>query len=469
MSRQSSFLDDVNRMFEQAAEHLSLEEGLARKIGVCNMTYTTRFGVRLRGQMHTFEGWRAVHSNQPSPAKGGIRYAPNVDVDEVEALAALMSYKCALMDIPFGGSKGALKINPGDWEQHELERITRRFAQELERHDFLSPSQNVPAPDVGTNELTMIWIADEFRRLNPENINAMACVTGKPLAAGGIEGRIEATGRGVQYAIQEFFRNEGDLARSGLSGRLEGKSVVFQGLGNVGSHAAKFLSEEDGCRIVTVIERDGAVRNPSGLDIEDLKEHLTRTGGLSGFSGGTYDANGAKALEDDCDILIPAALEGAIHLGNADRIKARLIVEAANGPLTFDADQTLRRNGVVVLPDLFANAGGVTVSYFEWVKNITHIPFGLMERRRVEKTNRALAGSIEQMTGNSFPTDTVQSFIDGAREIDLVRSGLDEKMRSAYAEMSRLWNEEGGMTDLRTAAYSIAVKKIAGVYQALGI
>ncbi|WP_179381708.1 Glu/Leu/Phe/Val family dehydrogenase [Jannaschia marina] len=469
MPEKRGFLDDVNRMFDQAADLLSLEEGLARKIGVCNMTYIIRFGVRLRGQMHTFEGWRAVHSNQPSPAKGGIRYSPTANIEEVEALAALMSYKCALMDVPFGGSKGALKIDPGDWEQHELERITRRFTQELARHDFLSPSQNVPAPDVGTNELTMIWIADEYRRLKPDNINAMACVTGKPLAAGGIEGRIEATGRGVQYAIQEYFRNERDLARSGLSGELADKSVIVQGLGNVGFHAAKFLSEEDGCRIVTVIERDGAIRNTDGLDIQALKEHLSKTGGLQGFTGGEYDADGATALEDDCEILIPAALEGAIHSDNAHQIKARLIVEAANGPVTFDADRLLQKRGVVIIPDLFANAGGVTVSYFEWVKNITHIPFGLMERRREEKTNRALAGSIEKMTGNSFPADTVQSFMDGAREIDLVRSGLDEKMRSAYAEMSRLWNEERNIPDLRTAAYSIAVKKIAGVYQALGI
>ncbi|WP_299668427.1 Glu/Leu/Phe/Val dehydrogenase dimerization domain-containing protein [uncultured Ruegeria sp.] len=456
-------------MFSDAAQLTSMEEGLAGKINVCNASYITRFGVRLRGKMHTFEGWRSVHSNHPNPAKGGIRYAPYANLDEVEALAALMTYKCALMDIPFGGSKGALKIDPFEWEPHELERITRRFTQELARHEFLSPSQNVPAPDVGTNETTMIWMADEFRRMRPADINANACVTGKPLAMGGIEGRIEATGRGVQYAIQEFFRNPADLARTGLGPDLSGHSVVVQGLGNVGYHAAKFLSEEDGCLIIAVAERDGVVRNPTGLDIEALKAHIAVHNGVAGFPGGEFDPNGVAALTDECDILIPAALESVITAENAQDIKAPLIVEAANGPVTYDANQILRDKGAVIIPDLFANAGGVTVSYFEWVKNLTHIPFGLMERRRDERGNRILAQSIETMTGRSFPADQAHEFIDGAREIDLVRSGLDEKMRSAYADMSTLWNSDPSVPDLRTAGYVLAVRRLANIYKALGI
>ena len=456
-------------MFSDAAQLMSMEEGLANKINVCNASYITRFGVRLRGKMYTFEGWRSVHSNHPSPAKGGIRYAPYADLDEVEALAALMTYKCALMDIPFGGSKGALKIDPSEWEPHELERITRRFAQELARHDFLSPSQNVPAPDVGTNETTMIWIADEYRRMKSGDINALACVTGKPLAMGGIEGRIEATGRGVQYGIQEFFRHPQDLARTGLPDGLSDRTVVIQGLGNVGYHAAKFLGLEDGCRIIAVIERDGVVRNPDGLDIDALKAHVMATGGVAGFDGGTHDADGTAALTDACDILIPAALESVISKDNAPHVKARLIVEAANGPITYDANTILRNRGIVVIPDLFANAGGVTVSYFEWVKNLTHIPFGLMERRRDERGHRVLTQSIEHMTGRSFPTETAQELMSGAREIDLVRSGLDDKIRSAYAEMSMLWNSNPEIPDLRTAAYVIAVRRLAEIYKALGI
>jgi Glutamate dehydrogenase/leucine dehydrogenase len=467
MTASHGFLADVTNMFNDAAEILSLEEGLAEKISVCNTTLTTRFGVRLRGKMYTFEGWRSVHSNHPSPAKGGIRFAPYANLQEVEALAALMSYKCALMDLPFGGSKGALKIDPSEWAPHELERITRRFAQELARHDFLSPSQNVPAPDVGTNEKTMIWIADEYRRMKSNDINANACVTGKPLAMGGIEGRIEATGRGVQYAIESFFQTPEDVAKTGLPEHLEGRTVVVQGLGNVGYHAAKFLSEENGCKIVAVVERDGSVRNSAGLNIEALRAHMSETGGVNGFAGGEYDSG--SALSDACDILIPAALESAIHDGNVHEIKAKLIVEAANGPITYAANEILRERGVIIIPDLYANAGGVTVSYFEWVKNLTHIPFGLMERRRDEQGSRMLARQIESMTGCNFPQDGADAFLSGAREIDLVRSGLDEKMRSAYGEMSRLWNTSEDIPDLRTAAYIIAVRRLADIYKALGI
>lgn len=469
MNKEVSFLDDVNRMFYQAADLVELEEGLANKICVCNATYITRFGVRLRGKMHTFEGWRSVHSDHPSPAKGGIRYAPYANLDEVEALAALMTYKCALMDLPFGGSKGALKIDPSEWEPHELERITRRFAQELTRHEFLSPSQNVPAPDVGTNETTMIWMADEYRRLRPADINGSACVTGKPLAAGGIEGRTEATGRGVQYAIQEFFRTEIDVVKSGMTSELGGRQVIVQGFGNVGYHAAKFLSEEDGCLITAVIEHDGAIVDPAGIDVEDLKRHIVEYGGVSGYDKGGFVVNGVSVLENPCDILIPAALESVINDANAKDIQAKLIVEAANGPITFAANKILVERGIIVIPDLFANAGGVTVSYFEWVKNLTHIPFGLMERRRNENGHRLLAQSIEVMTGNVFPGGTAEDFLSGAKEIDLVRSGLDDKMRSAYAEMSKLWNQNPDVPDLRTAAYLIAVERLVSVYRALGI
>ncbi|MGD9842482.1 MAG: Glu/Leu/Phe/Val dehydrogenase [Steroidobacteraceae bacterium] len=444
-----------------------MQDGLAEKIRICNATYVTRFGVRLRGRMQTFVGWRAVHSTHFSPAKGGIRYSLLTDQEEVEALAALMTYKCALMGLPFGGSKGGLRIDPAQWQRDELERITRRFTQELARHNFMGPSQNVPAPDMGTNEMTMVWMADEYRRMTPNDINALACVTGKPLAMGGIEGRIEATGRGVQYALREFFRHDADLARAQLSGSLEGKAIIVQGLGNVGYHAVKFLSEEDHCRIVGVIERDGALWNNNGLAIEQLKQHVLATGGVQGFTDAEFIADGASVLERDCDVLIPAALERVIHADNAPRIKARMVVEAANGPTSFEADAILRERGIVVMPDLYVNAGGVVVSYFEWVKNLTHIPFGLMERRHHEAGRQLLARSLEKMTGNSFPMDTAGSFLQGANEIDLVRSGLDDMMRAAYAQIRAAWS--GGLPDLRTAAYSIALKRCADAYGAIGI
>ncbi|MEO1562744.1 MAG: Glu/Leu/Phe/Val dehydrogenase dimerization domain-containing protein, partial [Pseudomonadota bacterium] len=364
-----SFRESVDIMFNHAVSKMNLSAGLVEKIRVCNSTYTVRFGVRLRNGIHTFVGYRANHSEHMEPVKGGIRYSMGVSQDEVEALAALMTYKCALVETPFGGAKGGLCIDPREWEEHELERITRRFAYELIKRDLVNPSQNVPAPDMGTGEREMAWIADQYSRMHTTDINGRACVTGKPLNAGGIKGRTEATGRGVQYALQEFFRHPDDVKTAGMSGKLGDQSVIVQGLGNVGYHAAKFLSEEDGCAITTVIERDGAIFNSNGLDIEALKQHIGATGGVKGFDGGEYSEDGAAALENPCEILVPAALEGVINKNNADRIKANLIIEAANGPVTSSADSILRDKGVVIIPDMYANAGGVTVSYFEWVKN----------------------------------------------------------------------------------------------------
>ncbi|WP_291737997.1 Glu/Leu/Phe/Val dehydrogenase, partial [Leisingera sp. F5] len=368
-----SFRESVDLMFNRAVSLMDLPPGLEEKIRVCNATYTVRFGVRLRGAMHTFTGYRSVHSEHMEPVKGGIRYATGVNQDEVEALAALMTYKCALVEAPFGGSKGGLCIDPREYEEHELELITRRFAYELAKRDLIHPSQNVPAPDMGTGEREMAWIADQYARMNTTDINAKACVTGKPLNAGGISGRVEATGRGVQYALQEFFRYEEDKAAAGLTGKLDGKRVIVQGLGNVGYHAAKFLSEEDGSRITGIIERDGGLSNPDGLDVEAVRNWIVKHGGVSGYPDAQYVEDGALLLEEDCDILIPAALEGVINLSNAERVKAPLIIEAANGPVTAGADDILRKKGCVIIPDMYANAGGVTVSYFEWVKNLSHI------------------------------------------------------------------------------------------------
>jgi len=462
------FLADVDAMYRHAAALVSMQEGLAEKIRICNETYTTRFGVRLRGRMYTFDGWRAVHSNHPAPAKGGIRFAPDVNQEEVEALAALMSFKCALVDLPFGGSKGGLRIEVSEWTDAELERITRRFTQELVRQNFLSPALNVPAPDVGTSERTMVWMANEYQRMCPGDINAAGCVTGKPVAAGGIAGRSEATGRGVQYAIREFFRSEEDRATADVPDDLTACRAIVQGLGNVGYHAAKFLAE-DGCRITCVIERDGALSDPSGLNIEALKAYFDANGGLRGYPGAAYSADGARALEQDCDILVPAALESVIHTGNAGRIRAGVIAEAANGPVTYEADKILRDRGIAVIPDLYANAGGVIVSYFEWVKNITHMPFGLMERRQREREQALLVTGLERTLNLKIPEAERKSFAAGGAEIDLVRSGLEEKMRATFARMSALRKSDPEIRDLRTAAYVLALHRIKGLYEAIGI
>nr|WP_111405818.1 Glu/Leu/Phe/Val dehydrogenase [Phycocomes zhengii] len=473
-THEPSFRDSVNLMFNRAVALMDLSPGLEEKIRVCNATYTVRFGVRLRGQIHTFTGYRSVHSEHMEPVKGGIRYALAVNQDEVEALAALMTYKCALVETPFGGSKGGLCIDPRAWEEHELEQITRRFAYELAKRDLISPSQNVPAPDMGTGEREMAWIADQYRRMHTTDINANACVTGKPLHAGGIQGRVEATGRGVQYALREFFRHPEDIAKAGLSGGLDGKRIIVQGLGNVGYHAASFLRAEDGAKITGIIERDGALHSEDGLDVEAVHAWIAKHGGVTGFPDATHTTDGGSVLEADCDILIPAALEGVINRDNAARIKATLIIEAANGPVTAMADEILRERGVVIIPDMYANAGGVTVSYFEWVKNLSHIRFGRMQRRQEEARHQLVVDELERLDrylGDawSMTPDFKAKYLRGAGELELVRSGLDDTMRTAYQSMREVWNGRDDVTDLRTAAYLVAIGRVAASYRAMGL
>ena len=473
-ANEPSFCQSVELMFNRAAALMDLSPGLEEKIRVCNSTYVVRFGVKLRGEIKTFTGYRSVHSEHMEPVKGGIRYAPNVNQDEVEALASLMTFKCALVEAPFGGSKGGLCIDPREWDEDELDRITRRFAYELIKRDLINPSQNVPAPDMGTGEREMAVIADQYARMNTTDINAKACVTGKPIHAGGIQGRIEATGRGVQYALREFFRHPEDIKAANLSGDLEGKRIIVQGLGNVGYHAALFLRDEDGAKITHVIERDGAVHNDQGLDIEALRAHIVATGGVRDFKGGTFIEDGASALEAECDILIPAALEGVINLSNAARIKAPLIIEAANGPITAGADDVLREKGVVIIPDLYANAGGVTVSYFEWVKNLSHIRFGRMQRRQEESRHELIVDELERLSrdtgiGWTLSPDFKQKYLRGAGELELVRSGLDDTMRTAYQAMREVWHDRHDVPDLRMAGFLVSIARVAASYRAKGL
>ncbi len=465
-----TFKDSVHLMAQRAFQALGLDPGVAGAINGCDAVLQVTFPVEIKGRIETFTGWRALHSSHRLPAKGGIRFAPIVDQHEVEALAMLMTYKCAIVDVPFGGSKGGLAIDPSKYERDEMSRITRRFARELIRKDFLSPSGNVPAPDVGTGEREMAWIMDTYKHLHPEDINHAACVTGKPVAHGGIRGRKEATGRGVVYALREFFRHPEDVKAAGLTGISPGgKRIVIQGLGNVGFHAGHILMHEDDAKITGVIERDGVVVNPGGLDIDALREHLVATGGIKDFPGASYSPDGAAGLEMDCDILIPAALEAQITAANADRINTRLIIEAANGPVDAAADEILRRRGVVIIPDAYANAGGVTVSYFEWVRNLAHIRFGRMERRFDELRGAHQADLLESLTGGSLPGDLRKELVKGADELDLVRSGLDDTMRLAYQEIRAELTSNDAINDLRTAAFAVAIKKISRSYLDIGV
>ena len=477
-----TFRQSVENMILNAMDGMTLAEGLPEKIAVCNSTYTVRFGVRLRGEIHTFTGYRSVHSEHMEPVKGGIRYASSVNQEEVEALASLMTFKCALVDVPFGGSKGGLCIDPSQWTEDELEKITRRFTYELAKRSLIHPAQNVPAPDMGTSEREMAWMADEYSRMFTTDIDAKACVTGKPVNMGGIPGRTEATGRGVQYAIREMFRHTDDIVELGFGQaqrKLKGRSTIVQGLGNVGYHAAKFLSEEDGVRITGIVERDGALVNPDGIDVEAVKRHLASGWHLSTFdlTKASYlpaEGGGNAVLEQDCDILIPAAVEGVLNSENADRIQARIVVEAANGPVTARADAILRDRGVMLVPDLYANAGGVIVSYFEWVKNLSHMRFGRLERRREEARHQLLAEEMSRVlleagADSGVSEAFVKEYVTGACELDLVRSGLDDAMRSAYQAMRKLWREDESIPDLRTAAYRLSIEKVAGAYGAKGL
>ena len=464
-----TFRESVDRMFDRATATMNLPPGLAEQIRSCNSVYQVQFGVKLGDHYEVFTGWRAVHSEHVLPVKGGIRYADFANQDEVEALAALMSYKCAIVMIPFGGSKGALKIDPRKYSEKDLEKITRRFAQELAKRDLIHPSLNVPAPDMGTGEREMGWISDTYQSLFPEQANGMGCVTGKPVHLGGIDGRVEATGRGVQYGLREYFRHPDDIARAKLDGSLEGKRIVVQGLGNVGYHAAKFLSEEDGAKITSIIERDGAISSADGLDVEAVKAHIAANHGVKGFPGADYTEHGPTMLEAECDILIPAALEGQITSENAARIKAPLIAEAANGPITYDAHEILREKGTVIIPDIYLNAGGVTVSYFEWIKNISHIRIGRLGRRIDEARGNYIVQAIESMGGASVPANLAASIKHGAGELDLVRSGLDDTMRGAYQQIRAAYVEREEVTDLRMAAFVVAIEKIARSYCAMGV
>lgn len=467
--KEVTFLESVNLMFDKAVAQMDMPTGLPELIKCCNNVYTVRFPVKIGDRYEVFTGWRAVHSEHRLPTKGGIRYAPHVDQEEVEALAALMSYKCAVVNIPFGGSKGALAIDPRQYSDDQMQDITRRFALELARKGYISPAENVPAPDMGTGQREMAWMFDTYRTLHPDDINAPGCITGKPVSQGGIAGRTEATGRGVQYVVREVFSHEDDLKKWGIKPGLRGKRVVVQGLGNVGYHAAKFLSEEDGCIVIAVAEHDGAIVDEAGINIEELKGYISKNRGVKGFPKGRYVEFGQTVLEMDCDILIPAAMENQISMANAERIKAPIIFEAANGPVTYAADEYLSAKGKIIVPDIYCNAGGVVVSYFEWIKNLSHIRFGRIGRRFEESRGSQVVSALEEMIGRPVPPHVRTGLQKGGTELDFVRSGLEDSMRSAYAEIREAMAAKEGIRDLRTAAFYVAISKIAQCYYELGL
>ena len=465
----NNFLLDTNRYVNKALKYSELSDDLAKKIITCNSTYTVRFGVRLRGKIYTFEGWRSVHSEHMEPTKGGIRFDMDTHAEEVEALAALMSYKCAIINVPYGGSKGGLKIDPSQWESRELEKITRRFAQELIKRDLISPSMNVPAPDIGTSSKEMAWIADEYRKIHPADINGSACVTGKPPSKNGLVGREEATGRGVQYIVREFFRNPDLLKLVKLDNDLSTKSFILQGFGNVGYHLSKFLTEDDGVKLIGISEFNGGIYNEDGINVEHAKKYFTKHNSFENYPKANFIKDSSLLLKRKCDILIPAARENVITEKNAEDISANLIIEAANGPISYKGNQILNRKKTFVIPDILANGGGVAVSYFEWVKNLRHIRFGRLEKRRNQIQLNNLIEAIESMTGKTMPAKYKTNFHDGIEEIDLIRSGLDDMMIDGFQSVKKEFIETDKITDFRTAAFKAAIEKIALSYDFIGL
>ncbi len=465
----NNFLLDTNKYVNKALKYSGLSDDLANKIITCNSTYTVRFGVRLRGKIFTFEGWRSVHSEHMEPTKGGIRFDMDTHAEEVEALAALMSYKCAIINVPYGGSKGGLKIDPTQWESRELEKITRRFAQELIKRDLISPSMNVPAPDIGTSSKEMAWIADEYRKIHPADINGSACVTGKPPSKNGLVGREEATGRGVQYIVREFFRNPDLLKLVKLDNDLSTKSFILQGLGNVGYHLSKFLTEDDGVKLIGISEFNGGIYNEDGINVEHAKKYFTKHNSFENYPKATFIKDSSLLLKRKCDILIPAARENVITEKNAEDISAKLIVEAANGPISYKGNQILNRKKIFVIPDILANGGGVAVSYFEWVKNLRHIRFGRLEKRRNQIQLNNLIEAIESMTGKTMPAKYKSNFHNGIEEIDLIRSGLDDMMIDGFQNVKKEFLKTDKIPDFRTAAFKAAIEKIALSYDFIGL
>lgn len=470
MTDHISFFEQVTRNFDRAAALTDHPAGLLNQIKQINSVIHFTFPLkRDDGSIEVIHAWRAEHSQHKLPTKGGIRYAEGVDEDEVMALAALMTYKCAIVNVPFGGAKGGIKINARKYSVGELERVTRRFTFELFKKNFIGPGLDVPAPDFCTGSREMAWIADTYSTLAPHDIDALACVTAKPVAQGGINGRTEATGRGVFYGLREMCSIAEEMRPLGLSPGLEGKRVVVQGLGNVGYHAAKFFQEDGGALIVGACEYEGAISVPDGFEVEELMRHRRETGSILDFPGAVNLNHRDAGLELDCDILIPAALENAITMENAPCIKAKIIAEAANGPVSADASKYLYEQEVLVVPDAYINAGGVTVSYFEWLKNLSHVRFGRMEKRFEQRSARQLLSAVESATGKTFTEDETAEFAKGADEIDLVNSGLEETMIQAYHGVREVQKRYDGKADLRMASMIDAIDKIAIAYGDRGI
>lgn len=466
-----TFFETVGYYFDKAAVYTPFDDGILEQIKACNHVLRVRFPVRLGpnlDRIEVIEAYRVQHSQHKTPCKGGIRYSEDVNQDEVMALASLMTFKCAIVNVPFGGAKGGIKVNTKKYTELELERITRRYTAELVKKNFIGPGIDVPAPDYGSGEREMGWIADTYMAMKVGDVDGLGCVTGKPVSQGGVRGRKEATGLGVFYGIRELCNQKAIMDKLHLPLGVEGKTVVVQGLGNVGYHSAKFF-RQGGAKVIALSEYEGAIMNPNGLNEDEVIAHRKKTGSILDFPGATNLSSSDAALELECDILVPAALENVITQDNAHNVKAKIIAEAANGPVTVEADAILTKKHIVVVPDIYLNAGGVTVSYFEWLKNLSHVRYGRMEKRFTENVNTNLVAQIENLTGKTMEHKDREHILHGADEVDLIYSGLEETMITSLHDILHIMEEHPDIDNMRTAAFVLGIKKIGMSYRELGI
>ena len=467
LDKKPTFLENVDMMINDAIEHINIDQDISKILRTCRSVIQLKFPLKIKGKIEIFYGWRAVHSSHRLPVKGGLRYSTNVNQEEIEALAALMTFKCAVVDVPFGGAKGGLLIDPKKYDEESLEKITKKFARELIRRGFLSPARDVPAPDVGTSQKEMGWILDAYKSLRPDDINHVACVTGKSVNHGGIKGRVEATGRGVCEALKEFFRHPDEVRKAGINPNLNDQKIIIQGFGNVGLNSAKSLFE-NGSTTIGIAEKDGGIFNEKGINIIELEKYKLENNTILDFPNSKKITPSKELLTFDCDILIPAALENAITLENVDKIKAKVICEAANGPISYRADKKLNNKGVIIIPDIYANAGGVTVSYFEWIRNISHIRMGRLNKRYEEHRGEAIIKAINKISKNNLPQDMINQLVYGANEEDIIASGLEDTMRVAFQEILKM-KFKFNLNNYRMGAYAIALKRIEKSYLELGL
>jgi glutamate dehydrogenase (NAD(P)+) len=463
------FFESVNHFFDEAAVFSGCERGILSQIRACNAVYRMRFPVRTDdGKIKVVEAFRAEHSFHRLPTKGGIRFSRHVTLNETIALAALMTYKCAIVGVPFGGAKGGVVIDPSTASAGMRERVIRRYTAELLRKNFIGPDIDVPAPDYGTGEQEMGWIADTCKNLKMNSADVYACVTGKPLSMQGIPGRSTATGMGVFYGIRTAMEQSADMRAIGLSPGIAGKRVIVQGLGNVGYHAARFLQRDGKAIIVGIAEREGGIYAKGGLDVEAVFAHRKESGSILNYPGAENVEPSQTLLEYPCDVLVPAALENQITLENADRIQAPFIAEAANGPIDFNAEAVLRQKGTYILPDIYLNAGGVTVSYFEWLKNRAGVSFDRMTSRHEELIKRELVEEMESLVGKILPREVKSRLIQGPSELEFVRAALEQTMTHAFGKIHPLWQERG-LAGMRTASFLLAIERVAESYRYHGI